>query len=70
MKAVEEVEFARNLVSNTSWDTLTVVCFVDLNSGVEGPSRFSMIEICNAANIAIQISITIEVRALYMRTYS
>lgn len=70
MEAVEEVEFAGDLVSNTSRDTLTVVCFVDLDSGVEGPSRFSMIEICNAANIAVQISITVEVGALYMETYS
>lgn len=65
MEAIEEVEFAGNLVSDTSRDSLSIECFVDLNSGVKGPGRFSMVKICDTTNIAAQISFTIGVRILY-----
>lgn len=65
METVEEVEFAGNLVSDTSRDSLSIECFVDLNSGVKGPGRFSMVKICDTTNIAARISFTIGARILY-----
>lgn len=57
MESVEKVEFAGDLVSNTSRDTLSVVGLIDLNSRVESPGRFSMVEICDTANVAVRISL-------------
>lgn len=66
MEAVEKVEFAGNLVSYTSWDSLSVECFVDFNSWIKGPGRFGVVEICDTTNVAAQISlILIRVEILY-----
>lgn len=64
MEAVEKVEFAGNLVPDTSRDSLSVECFVNFDSGVKGPGRFSMVQICDTADVAVQISFTAGARIL------
>lgn len=55
MEAVEEVEFTRDLVSDTTRNAIFVKGFFDLDAGVEGPARFNTIDVGDGTDVAVGI---------------